>query len=328
MNLIVVVLVAVLCGEVIPSNLEEWTQFKLDYNRMYRSKREERLRFKIFKKNLKQIKWHNKRYLKGLETYLKDVNNFADLTKEEFVKKYKIKQSKTPKIYNATSVLTDHSHGEGSNDTTEGLDWRERGAVTPVKDQGACGSCWIFAAVGVLEAYNYKQTNQLVPFSEQDVLDCFPNKTCSGGLPDDAFVYVKQSGINIEKDYPYEGERKMCRHDAFKSYNTSFEEIITVDQTEEKLMEAVQKHGPIVTCLYASAEWMLYKSGVWFEEECAEKRLNHCVLLVGYGTQNGLDYWLLKNSWGRYWGEEGYIKLIRSKFRNYCGITSDAMYVL
>lgn len=178
-----------------------------------------------------------------------------------------------------------------------------------------------------MEAFHYKQTGKLVSLSEQNVIDCYSNSTCYGGFPERTLQWVKQHGINTEKDYPYKEKHTHCAPKYSKLINISFEEIVQVNNSETELKEALFKNGPIIVSLYVTSRWRFYKSGVWYDRDCAEVT-NHSMLLVGFGTENGKDYWLLKNSWGKDWGEKGYIKVIRNKHENYCGITSESLYVV
>lgn len=158
------------------------------------------------------------------------------------------------------------------------------------------------------------------------MVDCISNKTCYGGWSPNVFDYLRNRGINKEEDYPYKGNSSRCRHDKSRTVKIEFEGYERVNDREDAIKEAVIKHGPILVMISANQYWKLYKRGVLYEDKCSEWT-NHSILLVGFGTENGQDYWLLKNSWGKDWGENGYIKFARNRHNNYCGITENAYFL-
>jgi len=219
-------------------------------------------------------------------------------------------------------------------DVPESVDWRDHGYVTPVKDQKSCGSCYAFSATGALEGQHMRATSVLVSLSERNLVDCsfmYGNNGCSGGNPENAFKYIKENdGIDTESSYPYTDiEKQECK---FKQSTVGAEDTGYVNLEsgdEDALKVAVATQGPIsvgIDALHRS--FKMYKSGVYDEENCSSERLDHAVLVVGYGTDpvHG-DYWLVKNSWGTGWGEDGYIRMSRNK-NNQCGIATDASYPL
>jgi len=302
-----------------------WTTFKTRHNKQYEGT-VELIRRAIWEKNLQLIRQHNLEADMGMHTYTLGVNEYADWSNEEY------------KMY-LTGYKPSNSTAKGAHfippsnvQVPDKVDWREKGYVTPIKNQGQCGSCWAFSATGSLEGQNFKKTGKLVSLSEQNLVDCSKkqgNEGCDGGLMDQAFEYIKTNkGIDTEDSYPYEAKDGTCR---FKSSDvgatdTGFTDIPTGD--EDALKVAASTVGPISVGIDASSnKFQLYRHGIYHNPKCSSTRLDHGVLVVGYGSKHGKDYWLVKNSWGESWGMEGYIKMTRNK-HNQCGIATAASYPL
>eukprot|EP01084_Bolivina_argentea_P229892 387904_1 len=195
----------------------------------------------------------------------------------------------------------------------QAVDWRKQGYVTPVKNQGMCGSCWAFSSTGNMEGQWMKAKGSLVSFSEEELVQCAGsagNLGCRGGLMDNAFKWVAQNGgIDSESDYPYTsgtGTTGTCKSSKLSNVAASFSSHIDVAQDEEQMAAWVAKNGPLAIAVDAASGWQTYNGGIM--SDCYGTSLDHGVLLVGYGTENGTDYWLIKNSWGSGWGEDGYIR--------------------
>uniref|UniRef100_T1IY06 Cathepsin L n=1 Tax=Strigamia maritima TaxID=126957 RepID=T1IY06_STRMM len=308
----------------------EWVAFKAMYNKTY-SEAEEDFRQKIFMENKLKVIQNNKLYSLGIKSYALAINEFADLLPHEF-SSVMLGLSKPYK--NANNMKDSSTYLSPANVVLpKSVDWRKKGYVTPVKNQGQCGSCWAFSTTGSLEGQHFRKTGALVSLSEQNLVDCsskYDNHGCNGGLMDNAFQYIKANGgIDTEDSYKYEAQDGPCR---FKksSVGATVSGFVDVSEGDENaLAEAVATVGPVSVAIDAShPNFQLYSHGVYFEPECSSKELDHGVLVVGFGTdkkQN--DFWLVKNSWGDSWGEQGYIKMARNRDNN-CGIATSASYPL
>lgn len=312
---------------------EEWRTFKLTHRKQYESDVEENFRLKIFMENKRRIAQHNAHYEAGKTTFKLAMNHFGDMLHHEFVRtvngfKRSTRMLGTERVEAGVTFIT-----PDNVELPKEVDWRKKGAVTPVKDQGQCGSCWSFSATGALEAQHFRMTGKLVSLSEQNLIDCsgkYGNQGCNGGLMDQAFQYIKDNhGIDTEKSYPYEAEDDKCRYRPSKSGAVDRGFVDIPEGDERKLKAAVATIGPVSIAIDASHQsFQFYAEGVYYEPECNATQLDHGVLVVGYGTdEEDSDYWLVKNSWNTTWGDEGYIKMSRNRENN-CGIASSASYPL
>lgn len=226
---------------------------------------------------------------------------------------------------------TFQSYQVGSNLTLpDSIDWTTLGAVSPVGDQKTCRCSWAFSAAEAMEGQHFIKKKQFVALSVQNIIDCSKIKGsdgCNGGFMIDAYKYViKNKGINRDVDYPYESNVGKCRFlpNKIGAKFTGFANLPMFD--EDKLKAAVATHGPVAVAIDASSsDFHSYKSGVFDYPECSAMSLNRAVLVVGYGTVHGRDYWLVKNSFGAEWGDHGYIKMARNK-KNQCGIATVGSY--
>merc|ERR1712113_483057 len=295
-----------------------FNDFKETFGKYYNGIDEEAARFDIFKQNVDYIYDTNAQEL----PYKLGVNAFADLTSDEFVSQYTgLKQPAAP--WGDLPYLGRHNYSGAA--LAASVDWTSKGAVTPVKNQGQCGSCWSFSTTGSLEGAWEIATGKLVSLSEQQFVDCDKKDSgCSGGLMDTAFKYAEKNAICTEESYSYKGRAGSCKASSCsvgipKGGVTGYKDVATDD--DQALMEAVAK-GPVSIAIEADkSAFQLYHSGV-LSSTCGTN-LDHGVLAVGYGSENGKDYWKVKNSWGTSYGEDGYVRLLRGKGgKGECGILS------
>ncbi|OQV18057.1 Cathepsin L [Hypsibius exemplaris] len=312
-----------------------WEKFKEFHGKEY-SGQDDVIRKKIYLTNSQKIVLHNRKYAEGLTSYQMEMNHFGDISPKEFrtmMNGFKGKYNETKASKGAVFLTANFVEVPAE------VDWRKHGYVTPVKNQGQCGSCWAFSSTGALEGQHFRKSGKLVSLSEQNLVDCsgkYGNEGCNGGLMDQAFDYVKDNGgLDSEDSYPYDGQDKKCR---FKKDGVGATDLGHVDVVpagdEGKLKEAIATVGPVSVAIDASHEsFQFYAKGVYDEPACSSEELDHGVLAVGYGTDAGTgnaagkDYWLVKNSWGEEWGDTGYIKMARNK-KNQCGIATSASYPL
>jgi len=309
-----------------------WEKFKLQHVKAYPHREEEEVRKGVFRANLRKIGAHNEREEQGLETWRMAVTEFADLTEEEF------KQQMLGGYVRTPQSLGGHAKREVASDLPASVDWREKGVVTDAKNQGSCGSCWAFATVENIESYAAINNVTLTKLSTQEVTTCTPNPMhcggtggCRGSIPQLGYNYVQLFGLATNADYPYwsgtTGMTGSCKYDLER--RTPVVSITGYNTIPANDIEATMTHlanvGPLAVAADASP-WQLYGSGVF--SGCSYSSniaLNHAIQMVGYGTDPSHgDYWLVRNSWGKLWGEHGYIRLQREAELT-CGTDSTPM---
>jgi len=293
----------------------EFGKFVQQHGKSYSSVEEFSSRFAVFKNWLNYIETHN---AKAEKTYELAINKFADHTWEEFKAMYL-----GYRYQNRTRIYDLHTTAP----VTTAVDWRTKGCVNPVKDQGQCGSCWAFSAVASLECANFQKSGKLPNLSEQQLVDCSGgegDQGCSGGLMDNAFDYVmKNKGIECEGDYPYKAADGTCKADPKKPVCGTCSGHTDVATTETALQAAAS--GRVISiAIAAEQDFMFYSKGIYDSTTCPTDadHLNHGVAVVGFDSSAG--YWTVRNSWGSSWGEAGYIRMKMGK--NLCGITDAASY--
>jgi cathepsin L len=303
-----------------------WTLYKRTFEKQYASN-EETTRRAIWEANIAIIHKHNLEADLGLHTYTLGMNKYGDMTIKEFVKQM---NGIDVGLNVSFSGTCDQYVAPANFKRPDAVDWRTKGYVTPIKDQGQCGSCWAFSTTGSLEGQHFAKSGELVSLSEQNLVDCstkYGNNGCAGGLMDNAFKYIKENmGIDTESSYPYEAKNDKCR---FTTKNVGATDTGCKDikqLSEDDLQDAIATVGPVSVAIDAAhSSFQLYKSGVYSEPACSQQALDHGVLAVGYDSLNGQDYYIVKNSWGVSWGNQGYIWMTRNK-NNQCGIATLASY--
>ncbi|XP_075674359.1 low-temperature-induced cysteine proteinase [Castanea sativa] len=293
------------------------------HGKTYSSEAEKLYRLSVFEDNFDFVKQHNDM---GNSSYTLSLNAFADLTHHEF---------KASRLGFSPASSMKFNRGKVQDpgfvrEIPSEMDWREEGAVTQVKDQGSCGACWSFSATGAIEGINKIVTGSLESLSEQELVDCDRsyNSGCEGGLMDYAYQFVIDNhGIDTEDDYPYQGRARSCKKDKLKRRVVTIDGYTDVPSTNEKLLlQAVATQPVSVGICGSEREFQMYSKGI-FTGPCSTS-LDHAVLIVGYGSENGVDYWIVKNSWGTRWGMNGYIHMLRNSenSQGLCGINMLASY--
>lgn len=313
-KLVALILLSVVCASAFALSVQDqWKDFKLTHRKFY-SKVEEPARLKIFQNNLLLAQ----RLQAGNPQAKYGVTQFSDLTPQEFKA---IHLGLKPK---ASSNDERNAYKPTLKDIPAAWDWVQKGAVTKVKNQGSCGSCWAFSTIQNIEGQNFLKHNELVVLSEQQLVDCDKvDEGCNGGLMQEAMQWLAEhGGVATEADYPYLGYDDTCKYTpSMMKVNVTGYRNVSTDETE--IAASLVELGPLSIGVVADP-WQFYIAGIanpWF---CGGD-LDHGVLLVGYGHGKGLissaDFWLVKNSWGSSWGESGYIRLERGK--GVCGMNQD-----
>merc|ERR1719507_853155 len=286
----------------------KWEEYKRSWGKSYPAL-EEATRKAIWEKNLALVEEHNRKET----SFRMELVESSDWTTEELEGRW--------------LGYLDQDLGEGRSfpDTAgrpEVLDHREAGLVTSVKNQGHCGSCWAFSATGGIEGVWANKVGELLSVSEQQLVDC-AHGTCQGGNMGNAWDTAKD-GIMSEEDYPYEHKDGECRYNSTQAV-ASVTGHESVAHNEHDLEKALYQIGyPISIAVHAGSSFQHYKEGVYNDPECVEGKLNHAVLLVGYNKTAPEPYWIVKNSWGKNWGQDGYIHIKMGE--NVCGLAKRPVY--
>jgi len=329
----------------------DWNSFKARFGKKYATAAEESRRFAIFKENAAFIARHNQDHAAGKESYTVGINQFADMTNAEFRSSHLAEMVEAPQIrlnYQCPVAFS----SDGSANPAE-VDWRSTNnpkstvAVTSVKDQGSCGSCWSFGGAAAFESAmcldGQQDCTSWSGASEQQLVDCggkdnaalgpYYDMACNGGWIDNALYYIQQTGyIDGFDNYPYvSGSTKKagnCVADASNSVGSISNCGATTKNSESELTTALAQVGAIGIAIDAGGiGFQLYSGGVYVSSTCSSTRLNHAVTAVGYGNLSGQDYFTVKNSWGTAWGDNGYI-LMAANRNNQCGVAATPAYAI
>ena len=308
-------------NNIIHEKFNIFVDYIYNFNKKYDDMNNILERLEIFHNNLEFINYHNQLN----STYELGINNFADMTNKEYI------EYVSSINYNNLRNNMCKSQTSVTGNYPSSIDWRDKNVVTPVKDQGQCGSCWSFSTTGAVEGIYAIKNGNLKSFSEQQLVDCsysYGDFGCNGGLMQNAFTYIHDNGITSEELYPYTATSSYfsCKKFTPVAYVSGCENVIP---NELELTYAVANQPISISIEADSRSFQLYKSGIYDDESCGTT-LDHGVLAVGYGTENGKDFWLVKNSWGTSWGDNGYIKIVRNSVSTsttgMCGIAMDASY--
>nr|CAD7443466.1 unnamed protein product [Timema bartmani] len=306
---------------------QAFEKFKSNHSKTYDSDKEHTLRKEAFRQNLRFIHSKNRANL----GYTLGINHLADRTDLE-IRALRGKQYTAEKHYNG-GLPFPYNTSEELDKLPPYIDWRLFGAVTPVKDQSVCGSCWSYGTTGAIEGAYFLKTGQLLRLSTQALIDCswgYGNNGCDGGEDYRAYQWIiKHGGLPLEDEYGgYLGQDGYC-HVNSVNLTAPIKGFVNVTSGDNNALKvAVAKAGPISVSIDASHKtFSFYSNGIYYEKDCGnkEQNLDHSVVLVGYGNINGEDYWLIKNSWSNYWGNDGYI--LMSPKDNNCGVATAPTYV-
>jgi len=313
------------------NDADEWKQFndfQERFSKRYDTLEEMETRFQIFRTNLRNIIIHN---LDRTQNFTMGVNQFTDLTPQEFKDQY-IGGLKTE-----VGSYGCKSFSSGGSGLPSSVDWRNKGVVNPVRDQGQCGSCWAFATTANAESVWAISTGKLLDLSEEFLVDCasgpgYYNMGCNGGQPDSAFKYMINNGQCTEASYPYKagvtktaGTCQKCT-----SAGVSFSSCYDVTPKDQvALAAAVSKH-PVAIAIEADTRYFQSYSGGILDSTSCGTSLDHAVEIIGYGSENGVDYWNVRNSWGSSWGESGYVRIKKTSSTNdigICGVAAEPSFL-
>jgi len=320
MRVLAILAVVVILSSASMVHRGRFEDFIIRFNRSY-SDVEKELRYSIFATNMEKINALNAR--PGM-TWTAGINPFTDLTPAEWRRNVGLMEPQDCSATNRASPVS-------FMDPPKKIDWRDKGVVSKVKNQGGCGSCWTFSTTGCLEAHHAISTGKLVLLSEQQLVDCaqdFNNHGCNGGLPSQAFEYIRyRGGLDTEDSYPYQGYDQDCQVNP-STIGATVKDVFNITLNDENgIYTAVGTTGPVSIAYEVTGDFQQYTGGVYQSDDCSSdpQSVNHAVLVVGYDTaEDGTPYWIIKNSWGTGFGIDGYFWMVRGK--NMCGIADCASY--
>jgi cathepsin L len=273
-------------------------------------------RLGIWLTNKRLIQEHNA----ANKGFFLEANKFAHLTPSEYKSMLGFRMNLAPQGKTLETAAPN----------VDSIDWRQKGVVNAVKDQASCGSCWAFSTIQAMESHWAINHNKLFSLSEQNLVDCVTScYGCNGGLMTSAYSYVvsKQSGkFQLETDYPYTGKEGSCNFQSGRAPAPVVTGYVEIKKGSESDLAAKVALGPVCIAIDAShSSFQLYSSGIYDESSCSSTSLDHGVGCVGFGSTGGVSYWIVRNSWGTSWGENGYVRMVKDK-SNQCGEATMACY--
>nr|XP_033776468.1 cathepsin L1-like [Geotrypetes seraphini]XP_033776469.1 cathepsin L1-like [Geotrypetes seraphini]XP_033776471.1 cathepsin L1-like [Geotrypetes seraphini]XP_033776472.1 cathepsin L1-like [Geotrypetes seraphini] len=291
----------------------EWDTWKAKYGKNYTTPEQEKIRRGNWEASRKKVLEHNQLADQGKKTYRLEMNHFADMSSEERRSRSCLlpTQPKGPKppVY----------RGKPSLNIPEEVDWRKENCVNPVRNQGSyCGSCWAFATVAAIESRYCIKYKELVKLSEQQLVDCDQggDQGCCGGLPKYALRYISEHGLMLRKDYEYKERNNECRYESGEILKMNMSKYYVLPD-EQNMAVAVALEGPVTVGIASHEDFQMFDGKGVYDGQC-EESTNHAIVIVGYGTEDGQDYWIIRNSWGEEWADGGYAKFLRNE--NHCFI--------
>lgn len=307
-------------------NHQMWNEFKNFFNKNYDAD-EDTMRQNMWSDLMQHMFNHNMKFNSKKVPFSMGLNEYSDMSHDEFQQSMTGLESEK-NCQNSSLVYQPPANPK----IPDNVDWRDHGYVTEVQNQGACGACWAFCSIGSLEGQHKRKTGKLVKLSEQNLIDCSKpegNKGCKGGQMCRALEYAAHTpGVATAESYPFVGTSTngVCKYSnsSVGSKVGGYLEIPYGD--EDALKKAVGLLGPMAAGLDGSPEtFRHYNGGIYSDPACSNTTLTHALTIIGYGTENGTDYWLVKNSWGKSWGQGGFGKMIRNA-NNHCGIANRALF--
>jgi len=306
-------------------NTDEWKQFlsfQERYNKVYDTLTELEIRFQIFSSNIHNMILHN---LDLTQNFTMGINQFTDLTPEEFKATY-------VGGYKPLQSFGCESFSSHNNNLPDSVDWTTKGVVNAVRDQGQCGSCWAFATTANAESVWAIFNGNLLDLSEEYLVDCasglgYFNMGCNGGNPDSAFKYMINNGQCLETSYPYTSGVTQTAGSCEKcaSAGVKFSSCSDVTPNDQVALKSAVSISPVVVAIEADTRYFQSYSGGILDSSACGNSLDHAVEIVGFGTENGIDYWKVRNSWSSSWGENGYFRVKKTSSTNDPGVCGIAM---
>jgi len=294
----------------------QFMKYVAEWNKSYGTKQEYEFRFGLFKKHMIAMAEHNNQ---NGQTSTIGLNMFSDMTNEEFKKMNGYKNVANTKVEDKTQLFD-------TTDLADSIDWRQKGGVTPVKDQGQCGSCWSFSTTGAMEGAHFVATGELLSLSESNLVDCsWLNHGCNGGLMPIAFRYAEKHALETEKEYPYHPNTGLFACKYKKSMGkVKVSSYVNVKRSSVEQLKAALNKGPVSVAIQADQPvFHGYTGGIITSTSCGTS-LDHGVLAVGYGVEDGQEYYIVKNSWTAAWGEKGFVRIGVAEGSGICGIQLSA----